>query len=79
VYEQNQSRFACGNTRFYGPSLLPPLEIFFMIIMIKLIEEPQAVRKFGEAYLRYRGQVPMFSLDRECIMNLFAKPTLESD
>lgn len=60
-------------------AIIDLLEIFFMIIMIKLIEEPQAVRKFGEAYLRYSEQVPMFSLDRECLMNLFTKPTLESD
>lgn len=53
--------------------IIAPLEILSMIIMIKLIEEPQAVKKFGDEYLRYREQVPMFSLRRECLRALFGK------
>lgn len=53
--------------------IIAPLEIFFMIIMIKLYEEPQAVRKFGDEYLRYREQVPMFSFRKECLQALFGK------
>ena len=53
--------------------IIAPLEILFMIIMIKLYEEPQAVRKFGDEYLRYREQVPMFSLRQECLRALFGK------
>lgn len=58
--------------------IIAPLEVLIMIIMIKLIEEPQAVRKFGEAYLQYREKVPMFSLRRECLKNLFVKPSINN-
>ena len=53
--------------------IIAPLEILFMIIMIKLFEEPQAVRKFGDDYLRYREQVPMFSLRQQCLRALFGR------
>ena len=59
--------------------LIVPLEIIFMIMMIKLVEEPQAVKKFGKAYEQYRRQVPMFSLRRECLKNLFANTTEEQN
>ncbi len=59
--------------------IIAPLEILLMIIMIKLVEEPQAVRKFGEEYLRYRDQVPMFSLRLECLKALFGKPDLNKN
>ena len=53
--------------------IIAPLEILLMIIMIRLFEEPQALRKFGDNYLRYREQVPMFSLRKECLRALFRK------
>jgi len=52
--------------------IIAPLEILFMISLIKLVEEPQALRKFGKAYEEYRRQVPMFSLRRPCLKKLFA-------
>ncbi len=44
-----------------------PLEMLLMIVMIKFIEEPEAIRKFGDAYREYRSQVPMFNLSRACL------------
>ena len=52
--------------------LISPLEISFMILMIKLVEEPQAIKKFGQAYEEYRKRVPMFSLRWSCLKDLFA-------
>ncbi len=51
--------------------IIAPLEVVFMILMIKLVEEPQAIRKFGDAYERYRVEVPMFSLHCNCLRKLF--------
>jgi len=56
--------------------IIAPLEILFLIIMIKLFEEPQAVRKFGDDYLRYCEQVPMFSLRQEYLRALFGNKEL---
>lgn len=51
--------------------IIAPLEMVFMVAMIKLVEEPQALRKFGKAYEKYKKQVPMFSLRLECLQSLF--------
>ena len=51
--------------------IIAPLEILFMIIMIKLIEEPEAIKKFGNEYIQYQQQVPMFSFKPECLRALF--------
>ena len=40
--------------------IIVPAEIILMLVMIKIIEEPQAIRKFGEDYLEYMKQVPRF-------------------
>ena len=45
---------------------IAPLEMLFMVVMIKLVEEPEAIRKFGDAYREYQKQVPMFSLRPAC-------------
>ena len=50
--------------------MIAPLEMIFMIAMIKLVEEPEAIRKFGDAYRQYQKQVPMFSLRRACLRRL---------
>jgi len=49
---------------------IAPLEMFFMIAMIKLVEEPEAIRKFGDDYREYRKQVPLFSLRLSCLRRL---------
>ena len=50
--------------------IISPIEILFMLIMIKLVEEPEAVRKFGDEYLEYKKQTPMFCLKIDCLKEL---------
>lgn len=45
---------------------IAPLEMLFMVVMIKLVEEPEAIRKFGNAYREYQKRVPMFNLHPGC-------------
>ncbi len=49
---------------------IAPLEMFFMIIMIKIWEEPEAEKKFGRAYKEYKKRVPFFCFKAECIRAL---------
>jgi len=46
--------------------VIAPLEILFMVVMIKFVEEPEAIHKFGDAYREYQKQVPMFNLRPDC-------------
>jgi len=50
--------------------IISPIEILFMLIMIKLAEEPEAVRKFGDEYLKYKNQTPMFCFNINCLKEL---------
>ncbi len=50
--------------------ILAPLEMFFMFIMIKLVEEPEAEKKFGEAYRQYKKNVPFFNFSVYCLRKL---------
>ena len=50
--------------------IISPIEILFMLIMIKLVEEPEAARKFGDEYLEYKKQTPMFCLKIDCLKEL---------
>ena len=47
--------------------LIAPVEMLFMIVMIKLVEEPEAIRKFGDAYREYQARVPGFNLRLSCL------------
>ena len=38
--------------------IIAPLEIILMLIMIFTIEEPEAIRKFGDNYRNYKNKVP---------------------
>ena len=52
-----------------SPSLIlfiAPLEMLFMMVMIKLVEEPETIRKFGDTYRKYQKQVPIFNLRPAC-------------
>ncbi len=49
---------------------IAPLEMFFMILMIKIWEEPEAEKKFGQAYREYKKKVPFFCLKPKCIKAL---------
>jgi protein-S-isoprenylcysteine O-methyltransferase Ste14 len=53
--------------------IIAPLEMLIIVLMVKLVEEPQAVRKFGNEYLRYLEKVPVFSLRPDCLTALFGK------
>jgi len=50
--------------------IIAPLEILLMLIMIKFIEEPQAEKKFGDAYRQYKKEVPFMNFSPECIRKL---------
>jgi len=49
---------------------LAPLEMIFILLMIKWVEEPQAYKKYGKAYLDYKKKVPFFSFNPSCISQL---------
>ena len=50
--------------------MIAPLEMLLMLILIILIEEPQAEKKFGDAYLKYKKEVPFMNFSAECIRKL---------
>jgi len=50
--------------------IVAPLEIAAMLLMIKYVEEPEARKKFGEAYDRYITGKPWFCLRWKCIKAL---------
>ncbi len=50
--------------------IISPLEIIFMLIMIKVVEEPGAIKKFGNDYREYMKQVPWFCFKPECLKEL---------
>ena len=53
--------------------IIAPIEIVFMLVMIKLVEEPEAKRKFGGDYIDYMKYTPWFCLRYECIKKLLSK------
>jgi len=50
--------------------IIAPIEVIFMLFMIKLVEEPEAIRKFGDEYLEYKKQVPWFCFKMKCLKEL---------
>ncbi len=52
--------------------IVAPLEALVMIALVILVEEPEARRKFGEAYRDYEAQVPRFNLSFRCLRMLVA-------
>jgi protein-S-isoprenylcysteine O-methyltransferase Ste14 len=52
---------------------LAPLEMLFIVSMVKLVEEPGAIRKFGDEYREYMKEVPMFNLRPSCIRQLLVE------
>jgi len=59
--------------------ILAPTEIVMMLIMIKLIEEPEAIGKFGDEYLDYKKQVPWFCFKLKCLKELLRNIPKEYD
>ncbi len=51
--------------------VVAPAEVIFMLIMIKLFEEPEAIEKFGEEYLEYKKNTPGFCFRLECLKELW--------
>ncbi len=52
---------------------IAPAEALFMYILVITLEEKEAIRKFGDEYLRYKEKVPGFCLKMDCIKKLFEK------
>jgi len=52
--------------------IIVPLEMLLMVLMIKIVEEPQAQKKFGQAYTDYKKKVPFFSFKADCLKKLLA-------
>ncbi len=50
--------------------IIAPIEMLLMVVMIKTLEEPEAIAKFGDAYREYRENVPMFCVRIACIRAL---------
>ncbi|MEA1897574.1 MAG: isoprenylcysteine carboxylmethyltransferase family protein [Bacteroidota bacterium] len=50
--------------------IIAPVEIIFMLIMIKYVEEPDTIKKFGDEYLEYKKQVPWFCFKMKCLKKL---------
>jgi len=58
--------------------IIAPLEMIFIVIMVMVFEEMEVSKKFGEAYERYRQEVPMVSFKPKCLKRLFGKRIKES-
>ena len=52
---------------------IAPAEIILMLIMIRLIEEPEAIRKFGDDYRTYAKYTPGFCFKKRCLKALLKK------
>ena len=50
--------------------IIAPIEIIFMLLMIKFVEEPEAIKKFGDGYLNYMKQTPWFCFKIHCLKQL---------
>ncbi len=63
--------FLAGSPSFV--LVIAPLEVVFMLGMIKLVEEPEAIAKFGEDYVSYMKTTPWFCLKKKCLKLLLLK------
>ena len=50
--------------------IVAPAEMLLIIILIKLVEEPQTKKLLGKEYEKYMKQVPMFCFSLKCIGEL---------
>lgn len=50
--------------------LIAPAEMILILLMIKFIEEPEAIRKFGTQYIEYRERIPWICLRPRCLREL---------
>ncbi len=63
--------FMAGSPSFI--LIIAPLEVVLMLIMIKLIEEPEAILKFGDEYRIYMKTTPGFCFTKSCLKALLKK------
>jgi len=63
--------FLAGSPSFI--LIIAPLEAIFMLLMIKCVEEPEAIRKFGDEYREYMHHTPWFCFTKVCLRALFQK------
>ena len=54
--------------------IIAPLEMLIIVGLIKLVEEREALAKFGDAYRAYMKTTPMFSLRPDCIREMLGEP-----
>ena len=54
--------------------LIAPLEMLIIVILIKLVEEREALAKFSDDYRAYMKSTPMFSLRPDCIRKMLGEP-----
>ena len=59
--------------------VIAPLEIILIITMIYLIEEPEAINKFGQAYKDYKKTTPAFCFTKACLKILIQKSSLQKE
>ena len=50
-----------------------PLNILIIFILIKKIEEPETIEKFGDEYIKYMKEVPFINLSLNCLKKLFTE------
>ena len=53
--------------------IIAPLEMLFMLALIKFVEETEAIRKFGDDYREYQRHVPIFNLRPACWRQMLSK------
>ncbi len=53
--------------------IISPLEAVLILLLIKLVEEPEAKQKFGKEYELYKKNTPAFCFKARCIRMLFKK------
>jgi len=53
---------------------IAPIEMLIIIALIKLVEEREALAKFGDEYRAYMRTTPMFSLRPDCIRKMLGEP-----
>jgi len=71
--------FALIEGSFVFIFIVVPAEILIILFLIKFIEEPGAIKKFGSSYREYMNKVPMFSFKKECLKKMiFDKPLPDS-
>ncbi len=51
--------------------IIAPITAMLIFVLIKTVEEPEAIKKFGDEYIRYMKEVPMFNLSLSCLKKLF--------